>query len=109
MRVDCADPGGGREHDREEAVDTGENDFRFRSNAEPGGEDRIEDDDRHRVERGEHRQQQVAQQRNAADQCARQDADATGDQHREGDLVERDGQLGSVFAPILDENGERFR
>ena len=94
--VDGADAGRGRQHHREEAVDAGEGDLGFRADAEPGGEDRIEDHDRHRVEAGEHRQQQVAQQRDAADQRADQDADAAGDQHRERDLVERDQQRGGV-------------
>ena len=74
LRVDGADAGGRRQHHREEAVDAGKGDLRLRADAEPGREDRIEDDDRHRIEAGEDRQQQVAQRGEAADQRAGQDA-----------------------------------
>ena len=96
LRVDGADARRGREHHREEAVDAGEGDLRLRADAEPGGEDRIEDHDRHRVEAGEHRQQQVAQQREPAHQRADQDAAAAGDGHRERHLVERHQQRREV-------------
>ena len=61
LRVDGADAGRRRQHDGEEAVDAGEGDLGTRADAEPGREDGIEDDDRHGVEAGEDRQQQVAQ------------------------------------------------
>ena len=109
LRVDGADAGRGREHHREEAVDAREDDLRFRADAEPGGEDRIEDHDRHRVQAGEHRQQQAAQQRDPADQRAGQDAEAAGDQHRERDFVERDAQFGGVFAPVLHQHRDGLR
>ena len=109
LRVDGADAGGGREHHGEEAVDAGKGDLRFRADAEPGGEDRIEDDDRHGVEAGEDRQQQVAQQRQAADQRADQDAGAAGDQHRQRDLVERHQQGWRIFVPVAAQHGQRLR
>ena len=83
LRIDGADARGRREHDGEEAVDTRKGDLRFRADAEPSGEDRIEDDDRHRVEAREHRQQEVAQQRHPANQRADEDAGAAGDHHRD--------------------------
>jgi hypothetical protein len=66
-----------------ESIDAGKRDLRFRSDAEPCGEDRIEDHDRHRVEAGEDRQQEVPQPREAATAAPAEDAAAAGDHHRQ--------------------------
>ena len=93
-----------------EAVDAGEGDLRFRADAEPGGEDRIEDDDRHGVEAREDRQQQVAQHGHAADHRADQDAERRRrSASRQRDLVERHQQRREVDLPVDPEHRQRLR
>ena len=108
LRIDGADAGGGRQHHREEAVDAGEGDLGLRADAEPGGEDRVEDHDRHGIEAGEDRQHQVAQHGDAAHQRADQDAGAAGDQHGDGDLGERDHQRMGVLGAVDPQDGQRL-
>src|SRR5262249_22840982 len=55
LRIDGLDPGGGGEHGGEKAVDRGKGDLGFRADAEPNGEDGIENDQRDGIEDREHR------------------------------------------------------
>ena len=79
----------------------------FRADAEPDREHRIEDDQRHRIEARDHRHDQDARPRQAADDGAEQDAAAAGERHRDRDLVERHGKGMAVFAGLVPAGGER--
>ena len=83
LRIDGLDAGGGGEHGRQEAIERRERDLGFRADAEPHREDRIEDDERHGIEAGNHRHDQHARARQAADDGAEQDAAAAGERHRD--------------------------
>ena len=107
LRIDGLDPGGGRQHRRQEAIDRGERDLGFRADAEPHREHRIEDDQRHRIEARHHRHDQDARPRQAADDGAEQDAAAAGKRHRDRDLIERDGERVAVFAGLVPAGGQR--
>ncbi len=106
LRIDGPDAGGGRQHRRQEAIDRRERDLGFRADAKPHREHRIEDDQRHCIEAGDHRHDQEPRARQAADQRTQHDAAATGKDHRNSDLIQRHHQRAAIFASLVPARGQ---
>ncbi len=97
----------GGEHDGEEAVEPGEPHLARRTDAEPGGQHRIDHDEGYRVDRGEQRQQDGTQQRRRPDGEAHEATQAVGDEERDGDLAQREGERAREGAEIGDAGQQR--